>query len=309
MTILLLETIDSAAEEILARVGEVIIASEPTANDENLPFDKIQAIVTRGLGRLDKALMQRCPGLKVIARCGAGLDNVDTDTAGRLGVPVIFAPGVNAVAVVEHTLMLILALQRQGLISSGAVKNNHWDIRNSLDCDDVQGKTLGIVGFGRVGQKVARLGDAFGMKVAVFDPYQLDSSTHDSLHELLSVSDIVSLHLPLTEQSLRLLDAGNIAKMKPRSILINTSRGEIVESSAVVAALDSGHLAGYGADVVDIEPPPANYELTRHAQTMSTPHVASLTNNTYRKLCVYTAENLARVLTGGEPEAASVYRQ
>ena len=97
--------------------------------------------------------------------------------------------------------------------------------------------------------------------------------------------------------------------MKPRSILVNTSRGEIVESSAVVAALDSGHLAGYGADVVDIEPPPDNYELTRHAQTMITPHVASLTQNTYRKLCVYTAENLARVLTGSEPEAASVYRQ
>jgi len=309
MTILLLETIDPDAEEILGKVDEVILASEPTASDENLPFEKVQAIVTRGLGRLDKALMQCCPRLKFIARCGAGLDNIDTDTAARLGVPVIFAPGVNASAVAEHTLMLILALQRQGLNSSIAVKNNHWNIRNSLVSDDVQGKTLGIVGYGRVGQKVAGLARAFGMKLAIFDPYQVDTSTHDSLQELLYVSDIVSLHLPLTEQSLSLMDAGRIAEMKPGSILVNTSRGEIVESSAVVVALDSGHLAGYGADVVDIEPPPDNYELTRHAQTMITPHVASLTKNTYRKLCVYTAENLARVLTGGEPEAASVYRQ
>jgi D-3-phosphoglycerate dehydrogenase len=309
MTILLLETIDADAQEILGKVDEVILASEPTASDENLPFDKIQAIVTRGLGRLDKALMQRCPRLKVIARCGAGLDNVDTDTAARLGVPVIHAPGVNAGAVAEHTMMLILALQRQGLSSSNAVKNNHWNIRNSLVSDDVQGKTLGIVGFGRVGQKVAGLADAFGIKVVVFDPFQLDSSTHDSLEELLSVSDIVTLHLPLTEQSLGLMDAGQIAKMKSRSILVNTSRGEIVVSSAVVTALDSGHLAGYGADVVDIEPPPDNYALTCHPQTMITPHVASLTQNTYRKLCVYTAENLAAVLTGGVPEAVSVYRQ
>jgi D-3-phosphoglycerate dehydrogenase len=309
MTISLLETIDTEAQEILGKVDEVILASEPTASDENLPFDKIQAIVTRGLGLLDKALMQRCPGLKVIARCGAGLDNVDTDTAGRLGVPVIYAPGVNAGAVAEHTMMFILALQRQGLNSSNEVKNNHWNIRNSLVCDDVQGKTLGIVGFGRVGLKVAGLAGAFDMKTAVFDPFQLDSSTHASLEELLSASDIVSLHLPLSGQSLGLMDAGRIAKMKPGAILINTSRGEIVDSYAVVAALDSGQLAGYGADVVDIEPPPHNYELTRHPQTMITPHVASLTQNTYRKLCVYTAENLARVLTGGEPEAASIYRQ
>lgn len=309
MTILLLETVDADAQEILGKVDEVILASEPTASDENLPFGKIQAIVTRGLGRLDSALMQRCPQLKVIARCGAGLDNVDTDAAERLGVPVIHAPGVNAGAVAEHTMMLILALQRQGMSSSNAVKNNHWNIRNSLVSDDVQGKALGIVGFGRVGQKVAGLADAFGIKVVVFDPYQLDSSTHDSLEELLSVSDIVTLHLPLTEQSLGLMDAGQIAKMRPRSILVNTSRGEIVVSSAVVAALDSGHLAGYGADVVDIEPPPDNYALTCHPQTMITPHVASLTQNTYRNLCVYTAENLAAVLTGGVPEAVSVYRQ
>ncbi len=309
MTILLLETIDPDAEEILGKVDEVVVASEPTAGDENLPFEKIQAIVTRGLGRLDQALMQRCLRLKVIARCGAGLDNVDTDTARQLGVPVIYAPGVNSGAVAEHTLMLILALQRQGFNSSNAVKSNHWDIRNSLVCDDVQGKTLGIVGYGRVGKKVAGLAEAFGMKLAIFDPYQLTSSTHESLEELLRLSDIVTLHLPLTEESRHLMDARQIAKMKPRAILINTSRGEIVDSSAVVAALDSGHLGGYGADVVDIEPPPDDYALTRHSRSMITPHVASLTQNTYRQLCVYTAENLVAVLTDGVPEPASIYRQ
>lgn len=309
MTILLLETIDADAEAILSEIDEVIVSSEPTASDQNLPFDNVQAIVTRGLGRLDSDLMHRCPQLRAIARCGAGLDNVDTEAAGRLGVPVIFAPGVNADAVAEHTLMFLLALQRQGLNSSIAVKNNHWSIRNSLVSDDLHGKTLGIVGFGRVGRKVAVLAEAFGMKLAIFDPFQPDSSTHGTLDELLPASDIVSLHLPLTEHSRRLLDSENIAKMKPGSILINTSRGEIVESPAIVAALNSGQLAGYGADVVDIEPPPENYELTRHAQTMITPHVASLTHNTYRKLCVYTAENLARQLTGGVPEAASVYQQ
>jgi D-3-phosphoglycerate dehydrogenase len=309
MTILLLESIDSSAEEILGKIDEVIISSEPTANDENLPFEKIQAIVTRGLGQLDKALMQRCPQLKVIARCGAGLDNVDTDTARRLKVPVIHAPGINATAVAEHTFMLILALQRRGLSSSLAVKKNHWSIRNSLACDDVQGKTLGIVGFGRVGKKVASIAAVFAMNIGIYDPYQADSSTHSSLQQLLNSSDIVTLHLPLSDQTTRLIDAERIAQMKPSSILINTSRGEIVQSSAVVAALDSGHLSGYGADVVDIEPPPDNYALTCHPQTMITPHVASLTQNTYRKLCVYTAENLAAVLTGGVPEAVSVYRQ
>lgn len=308
MTILLLETIDPDAQELLSRVDETVLSSRPDRVDECIDLDRVVAIVTRGLGQVNRSLLDACPNLRVVARCGAGLDNIDTDHLRSSGIPIVFAPGLNAGAVAEHTLMLILMIRRQGFRAACEVRGDNWSVRNTLGCDDIRGSTLGILGYGRVGRKVAELAAAFGMSVRIYDPDQPDSSTDDSVASLLPQCDVVTLHLPLTDETANLMDQSRIGLMREGAILINTSRGEVVDSEAVVDALNRGRLSGYGADVAAVEPPEDGDRLIHHERAIVTPHMASLTRSTYRDLCVYTARNVVSVLTNQAPMAESLLR-
>jgi phosphoglycerate dehydrogenase-like enzyme len=282
------------------------------AADPNRPpadLARVRAILTRGRGEIREALLARCPALKVIARAGAGLDNLDTAAAARRGVTVIFAPGANTNTVAEHTLALMLDLARGITRDARSVAAGRWDERARYAGDELGGLSLGIVGFGSIGKRVAQLAEAFGMQVRVVahgsHPIPYPSLP---LRELLAVSDIVSLHAPLTPATRNLIGAAELACMKRGARLVNTARGALIDMPALRAALASGALGGFAADVLDVEPPAGSEPLLALPNVLITPHVASLTAATYRALCLSTAANVAHVLRGEPPEPRSVFR-
>ncbi|MCC6409344.1 MAG: hydroxyacid dehydrogenase [Planctomycetes bacterium] len=306
--ILLLESLHPEAEALLATAGAIVRAPEPNAPPAELA--SVRAILTRGRGRIPDALLARCPALRVIARAGAGLDNLDTQAAARRGITVIFAPGANTNTVAEHTLALMLDLARGITRDARAVAAGRWEDRARYRGDELGGLVLGIVGFGSIGRRVAELAAAFRMRVVVAEHGASPSANVERLPlgELLAASDVVTLHVPLNASTRHLIDAERLACMRPGALLINTARGALIDTVALRDALASGRLGGFAADVLDVEPPRADDPLLGLPNVVLTPHVASLTSATYRELCLSTATNVVRVLHGETPDARSVFR-
>jgi D-3-phosphoglycerate dehydrogenase len=289
--ILLLESLHPEAEALLERC-------EPLVRE---PSEAVRAVVTRGRGRITDELMGSLPGLRLIARAGAGLDNLDTAAAARRNIPVIFSPGLNGRTVAEHTLALMLDLVRRITPWANACAEGRWEDRARYQGGELAGLTLGILGYGNIGKRVARLASAFEMKVIVLE-------RGGNLDELLSVVDVLTLHLPLTRETNRIIGAEQIARMKPTACIINTARGALIDQAALRAALLADRLGGFAADVLDVEPPAADDPLLRSPRVLLTPHVASLTSATYREMCLFTAENVVAVLEGRAPAEKSVFR-
>lgn len=306
MTILLLEPIHEEARALLEDFHRVAAFEEPER--EAPPAEDIVAILTRGRGRVSRGLMEGCPELRVVARCGVGLDNVDLEAARERSIPVVYAPGSTTDTVAEHTLMLMLALSRRLCALSGAVADGRWEARAGYDGTELKGKKLGVVGLGAIGRRVAALAEAFGMHIRYSNrsarevPYE-----RLALEELLKESDVVSIHLRLTERTHHLLGGRELALTKPGALLINTSRGAVIDQCALAAALQEGRLGGFAADVLEEEPPDPSEELLKSERVLITPHVAALTEETYREMCVRTAKNVLAVLRGEQPERESVY--
>ncbi|MEZ4774718.1 MAG: hydroxyacid dehydrogenase [Bacteroidia bacterium] len=292
--VLLLETIHDEAYQYLS--GQCVIV--PGYEEASVSGD-FHAIITRGKGKVTADLMDQNKSLRVVARCGVGLDNVDVAAATSRQIPVINAPGINTQTVVEHTISLMLMLVRNMYNSVTAVKQDQWQFRNSLVSDELSGKTLGIAGMGNIGKKVAKVAQALGMNICYYDPWAaVDEFQKVELHELLQTSDVVSIHLPLTGQTRGMIGKTELAKMKPSSFLINTSRGEIIDHQALEQAIRSAHLAGFAADVLPEEPPETGYSLLSHPGVLVTPHSASLTASTYRQMCLITVQNVVSLLSG-----------
>ncbi len=305
--ILLLESLHPEAEALLAQAGDLLRATDP--NEPPADLARVRAILTRGRGQIRETLLARCPALKVIARAGAGLDNLDTAAAARRGITVVYAPGANTNTVAEHTLGLMIDLARGISRDARAVAAGRWDERARYAGDELGGLTLGIVGFGSIGKRVAQLAEAFGLRVIVAAHAGMQAKFLSlPLHELLAASDIVSLHVPLTPATRKMLGAAEFACMKRGALLVNTARGALIDMPALRAALASGALRGFAADVLDVEPPAADEPLLALPNVLLTPHVASLTAATYRSLCLSTAANVVHVLRGEPPEPRSVFR-
>ncbi len=309
MTILMLETIHNDAMPVLEKAGPVIMSPTPDALGHDLPFADITAIITRGIGQLDRTLMDKCPNLSVVARCGAGLNNVDLQAAAEKNIAVVHAPGLNATAVAEHTMMLILMSIRRGFSNVLEVKHNNWDWRSDYNGDDVCKKNICIIGGGNIGGRVAKLCEAFSMNVNVCGRNGNGiQGLKKCLMETLPRADVVSLHIPLATDTRGLFDKKLLSQMKPGAVLINTARGELVDTGALLHALDEGSLAHYAADVVADETPVQDDPLTTHHHAIITSHVASLTERTYREMSLFTANNVASVLQGANPNTKAIYR-
>jgi D-3-phosphoglycerate dehydrogenase len=309
MTILLLESLHPEAEALLAGVDDVVRAADPNAPD--CDFAAVRAILTRGRGRIPETLLARCPALRVIGRAGVGLDNLDTAAAQRRGLPVVFAPGGNTSTVAEHTLALILDLVRGVTRSALQVAAGRWEERAGYRGNEIRGLVLGVLGFGAIGQRVARLADAFGMRVLVLahrDRAVPAPFAAAPLLDLLRAADVVTLHLPLSPATKGLLGERELAAMKATAYVVNTARGALIDGNALREALAAGRLAGFAADVLEQEPPAADDVLLRSERVLLTPHTASLTAATYRAMCLDTARNVAAILRGGAPEPRSLFR-
>ena len=258
------------------------------------------AIISRQ-GRVEAAAMDAAPRLRVIARHGVGVDDVDLDAARARGIAVTRAPGSNTQAVAEHAMAALLAI-RKGLRPYGArLAADGW-----RDADrgtlDVAGLRLGLLGFGAIAQATARLALAFGMVVATHDPHDAGAmpevARHPDLSSLLRTSDALSIHCPLTPETRGLVDAATLALLPMGGIVVNTARGGIVDEAALLAALDAGRLAGAGLDVFATEPPELADRLRDHPLVLATPHVAGVTPGTLVTMGVMAAECVVAVLTG-----------
>ncbi|MGH7683900.1 MAG: phosphoglycerate dehydrogenase, partial [Vulcanimicrobiaceae bacterium] len=251
--------------------------------------------------------------LLAVARAGVGVDAIDVDAATQAGIVVLNTPGANTIAAAEQTFALMLSLIRHTVDAASSLRGGRWD-RKSFVGTELYGKTLGIIGFGRIGAYVAERARAFGMKLLVHDPYATQSRAGAlgvellELPDLLRRSDIVSLHVALTENTRGMIGPAELALMRPHARLINCSRGGVVNEEALLDALDNGKLAGAALDVVAQEPPregSTGARLHRHPKVVPTPHLGGSTVEAQERIAVELAHDLARVLLGS-PAAGAV---
>lgn len=282
----------SAAQDITLFEGFTEQTKKNVVSENN-----IHVIITRGKGQVNTALLDECPHLRIIARCGVGLDNIDLKEATIRGIKVINAPNSNASTIAEHTIALLLLLQRNLYSSISITKEGNWNARNKYQGDEVNGKTLGILGLGNIGKKVAAIATVLGMKVIYWSakkenvPYPFVP-----FEDLLKQSNCISIHLPLTPKTKNLLDCFTFEKMEKKPLLINTARGKIIDQQALFQALDTELISGFATDVLATEPPGKNDPLVAHPKALITPHIGSLTATTYRQMCLQTVRNVLAIL-------------
>ncbi len=252
---------------------------------------------------IDKSL----PRLKIISKYGIGVDKIDVKYATAKKIPVLFTPGVNHTTVAEHTFLLLLALEQNFLYGVDASRKGEWKRKTG---HEVLGKTIGIIGLGRIGKEVVVRARAFGMETIAFDLYwdEAFAKQHGvrraaTLDEIFAASDYISLHTNLTPETRDLVGAKNIAKMKKGVLILNCARGEIVNTADMVAALQSGQVGGYGTDVLDEEPPKPDHPLLRLPNCIVTPHVASRTYESVERQALASVQNLLRAARGEKPIA------
>ncbi len=252
-------------------------------------------------------LLQRCPKLLCASMSGAGYDTVDVEACGKAGVIVVNQAGMNAPAVAEHTLGLMLALSKRIAENDRRLRRERGFTREDLMGSEIGGKTLGIVGIGHVGTRVARLAQAFGMTVLAYDPYVAAEeiarrgARSVTFEELLARSDIVSIHCPRTGETMGMIDARALARMKKGARFVTTARGGIHDEAALFDALKSGHLAGAGLDVWENEPPPLDHPLLTLDNVIATYHTAGVTVEARRAVAAEGAEQVVGLLKGGRP--------
>ncbi|MGI5471808.1 phosphoglycerate dehydrogenase [Streptomyces sp. CA-132043] len=258
--------------------------------------------VIAGMDRITAEVMDAAPRLKVIAKHGVGTDTIDLDAARARGIPVVCAPGSNSRAVAEYTFGLILDATRRISASHTAVVAGGWPKHFG---PELHGKTLGVVGFGRIGRLVAGYARAFGMRVLAHDPYvpgdavTAEGAEPAALEALLGRADIVTLHLPPAGEPL--LTAARLAAMKPGAVLVNAARGDLVDDTALAAALHSGQLAAAALDAFAVEPLPDGHPLRTAPRVTLTSHMAACTPEANRAMGLTVAEDVLRVLAGQAP--------
>ena len=262
------------------------------------------AIVVRNRTQVRGDLLAALARCKVVGRLGVGLDNIDVPGCEQRGMRVIPASGANALSVAEYVVATAMLLLRGAYQSTAATADGKWP-RNALSSGrEIAGKTLGLIGFGSIGQLTARLGRGLGMQVIAFDammdadhPAFADSAVRCAgLDEVIGMADVISLHVPLVDSTRGLFDAGRIAAMKPGAVLINTARGGIVDEAALAASLKAGHLGGAAIDVFEAEPLPASPHFQGCPNLVLTPHIAGVSTESNERVSFLIAQKLLEAL-------------
>jgi D-3-phosphoglycerate dehydrogenase / 2-oxoglutarate reductase len=304
MKVLVKEKIADSGVELLRQNFDVDLGLEMSEEDLRDAIAGYDAILVRSATQVSAELIERADNLKVIGRAGTGVDNVDIPAATRRGIVVANAPESNSVAAAEHTLALALALCRNVPQAHGSLTGGAWE-RSRFKGSELYGKTLGVIGFGRIGQLVARRAQSFEMDVLGFDKFvsaerfrELGVEGVSDLEELLGRADVVTLHVPKTPETVNLIDAGAVAAMKQGARLINCARGELVDLDAVMAGLEAGQLAGAALDVFPSEPF-TDHPIFARDDVVVTPHLGASTAEAQDRAGVVTAEQVTAALTGG----------
>lgn len=297
--------------ERLKPYGDVVVYTDrPETAEEKLrrAADADILINSRGLVKWPAEILRQLPKLKLISLCSIGTDMIALDEAKKLGIVVCNQPGRTAPVVAEHSFGLMFALAKRAAFLTAAVKAGEWP---RMDNVYLQGKTLGIIGTGHIGAEMARLGLAIGMNVVAWTYHPSEERAQQlgvrfvSLDELLRASDVVSLHVKLTAESRHLIGERELGLMKPNALLINVARGGVLDTDALVRALNSGQLGGAAIDVYDEEPPPANHPLLACEQVILTPHCADMTPEGVELLNEGAVDNIIAFLEGAPQNVVS----
>jgi phosphoglycerate dehydrogenase-like enzyme len=294
--VLIADAIHKAGTDLLSHHADIDIRTGLTHDELIHAIPRYDALVVRSATPVSASVIDHGQRLKVIARAGTGLDGIDVAYAREKDIEVINAPGANTLAVVEHTLALMLALARRVTWADGSMKAGRWE-KKRLTGIGLAGKTLGIVGFGRIGRQVAIRAQAFGMKILVNQPRLTPELALEAgveavdLDDLLALSDFVTLHVPLSAETRGMIAQAQLRRMPPHAFLINTARGGVVDEAALLQALDDETLAGAALDVFQEEPAP-NPALVRHPRVIATPHIGASTEDAQRSAALAVAEQI-----------------
>jgi D-3-phosphoglycerate dehydrogenase len=303
MSALIIDNVDPVIKERLERIGIKVDLRPGISKEELIKIVKdYNILIFRGRLKIDKEVIDAGTNLKILARYGVGLDNVDVEYAVKKGIAVVNAPRAPAQSVAELTLGLMLSVARRIPLLDVKVKGGEWPKGKYIGME-LSGKTLGIIGFGRIGKAVAHIARCIGMKILATDIIDVSADVEKiggkqvPLEQLLRESDVVSIHVPLTPETYRLLNADRLALLKDNAILINTSRGEVIDHEALLQHLD--RLWGVGLDVLPEEPPksPQLRKLLTHEKVVVTPHVGSETYEAMRRLAEELVSNIEEVLS------------
>ena len=288
---------------------EVVLARGPLSEAEMLDLSGDFDAFLCGDDAITQAVIDKSlPRLQIISKYGIGLDKINVEYATEKGLPVLFTPGVNHTTVAEHTFGLLLGITKDIQSNAVAVQNGEWVAGWKKPVgNEIMGKTIGILGLGRIGKEVAIRARAFGMNIIAFDPYFDDSfaSEHDvkrcsSMDEVLHNSDVVSLHCFLNDETEDMINAAKIAEMRDQVIVLNCARGELVNTKDMAEALKSGKVGGYGADVLDAEPPASSHVLIGAPNCIITSHIGSRTHESVQRQANRCLNNAINFFSGAD---------
>lgn len=295
-TVLILGHIDRSGRDLLERDGRFHLHCLPDhAEDRFSAAATADAIIVR-MTPINEDLLASAPKLQFVSRHGVGHDTVDKTALTARGIPLSITGDVNSGAVAEHAMALMLASAKRIVPYDAATKAGDFDIRDTFSATELSGKTILLIGFGRIGRKVAHMASAFGMRIAIHDPFLSDppddAVVFESLDEGLKAADYVTLHAPKTDETTHLIGATELAAIKPGAVVINVARGGLVDEGALLAALDNGRVRAAALDVFETEPPAADAPILAHPNLIATPHSAAFTAECAARMSTACAANV-----------------
>jgi len=301
MKILICDTLNKQVVEELYKIGDCVDISTSLTKHEDLKkhIQDSEIIVIRSSTKLTKEILKYGKKLIIIARCGVGVDNIDTEFAKSQNIAVTNSPTANLISVVELTVALVINASRRISLADKNVKNGKWDRSEFLGIE-LSGKTMGIVGFGKVGQLVAERMKSFGMSIIFYDPFVTEwhgTEEKKELDELLQLSDVVSIHVIKTKETENLISKEKLDLLKDNSIVVNTSRGNVIDEEYLIELLKSKRIFGVGLDVYSNEPP-INTDAYLDINLTTTPHIGASTFEAQLKAGMDTVANIKKILSG-----------
>lgn len=313
--VLLSEDINPEGKKLLKGKAEIIIAPDTGKTTAMKLIRDAEGVILRATTRFDAEVIASAQKLKVIARTGVGVDNVDIEAASQRGILVCNFPGMNDLTVAEHTIAMILALSKKVVYMHDAVKTGKWSERFSPELTEAEGKTLGVIGMGRIGRLVARkCRDGLGMNILAYDPFVADREMPgvlftDWLEELFQFSDYITAHVPNLPQTKGLVSKELLGMMKQSAFLVNTSRGEVIDEPALTEILKNRQIKGAALDVFREEPLPGNHPLLKLDNVVLSPHSAGSTWESNVRIAIAAAQATLDVLEGKMPHEQYIYNR
>jgi D-3-phosphoglycerate dehydrogenase len=305
--VLLYEDMHEAGKAILSEKAEILLATSLEESSLIKQVKEVDGIIVRANGKVSRKMMESAPKLKVIGRHGVGMENIDVEAATEKGIWVVNTPDANDLSVAEHFFGLALILSKMLMKADMALREGRFEVRYHYIGKELHGKTLGILGFGRIGKAVGRIGHkGFDMKVLYYDAVRYEEMEKEikaekvSLEELLTQSDYISINLPMLPATKGLLKKREFELMKPSAYIINLARGPIWDERALYAVLKEGRIAGAGSDVYEVEPAAKDHPLFQLENFVGTPHMAAHTDEALRRMSL-VAGDIVRVLDGKAP--------